>query len=221
MIEYIYFLYFSKFWFLYIFSLFWQKETPWYTRPMIKTLRKIILVLWIISVIGLAYYISQHREYLDPQNLLTFFQSFGSLALIVYILASFVRGLVLLPSLPLVFVWVLFFPGNPHLVFAISMLGIVFSGILIYLFSDLMGFDEIFAKQKENKNIKYMIDKYGFYAITLWSFIPIVPTDLICYVAGTVRYSFWRFVLALTIWESIIVGIIVYGGREMMNMIWL
>ena len=71
---------------------------------MIKILRKIILVLWIISVIGLAYYISQHREYLDPQNLLTFFQSFGSLALIVYIFASFVRGLVLLPSLPLVFV---------------------------------------------------------------------------------------------------------------------
>ncbi len=79
------------------------------------------------------------------------------------------------------------------------MLGIVFSGILIYLFSDLMGFDEIFAKQKENIKIKHAIEKYGFYAIMLWSFIPVVPTDLICYVAGTVRYSFWRFVLALMI----------------------
>ena len=94
---------------------------------MIKAIRRIVLIVWILSVIWLAYYISQHREYLDPTNLLIFFQSFGSLALIVYILASFIRGLVLLPSLPLVLVGVLFFPGNPHLVFAISMLGIVFS----------------------------------------------------------------------------------------------
>ncbi len=168
---------------------------------MIKTIRRIVLVIWILSVISLAYYISQHREYLDPANLLIFFQSFGAFALIVYILASFIRGLVLLPSLPLVLVGVLFFPGNPHLVFAISMIGIVFSGILIYQFSDMMGFDEMFARHSHSKKIQDAIEKYGFYAILLWSFAPIVPTDLICYVAGTVRYHFWRFVLALTLGE--------------------
>ncbi len=79
------------------------------------------------------------------------------------------------------------------------MLGIVFSGVLIYRFSDLMGFDAIFAKHNHSKKIQDAIEKYGFYAIILWSFAPVVPTDLICYVAGTVRYHFWRFVLALTI----------------------
>lgn len=139
----------------------------------------------------------------------------------MYILASFVRGLVLLPSLPLVLVGILFFPDNPHLVYAISMLSIVFSGVLIYRLSDVMGFDEMFARHSNSKKIQDTIEKYGFYAILLWSFVPIVPTDLICYVAGTVRYHFWRFILALTIGESIIVGIIVYGGREMMSMIGL
>ncbi len=71
---------------------------------MIKTLKKILIVLWLMAVASLAYYISQNKELLEPRNLLTFFQSFGPLALIVYIFASFVRGLVLLPSLPLVFV---------------------------------------------------------------------------------------------------------------------
>jgi uncharacterized membrane protein YdjX (TVP38/TMEM64 family) len=188
---------------------------------MIQTLRKIILVIWILSVISLAYYVSQHREYLDPAHLLVFFQSFGAFALIVYILASFIRGLVLLPSLPLVLVGVLFFPSSPHLVFLISMLGIVFSGILIYQFSDILGFDEMFTRHNHSKKVKSAIEKYGFSVILLWSFAPVVPTDLICYVAGTVRYSFWRFVLALTIGESIIVGIIVYGGREMMSMLGL
>lgn len=138
---------------------------------------------------------------MEPKNLLGFFQSFGSLELIVYILASFVRGLILLPSLPLVLVGILFFPDNPHLVFAISMIGIVFSGILIYRFSDVMGFDEMFAEHTHSKKVTQVIEKYGFYAILLWSFAPIVPTDLICYVAGTVRYHFWRFVLALTMGE--------------------
>jgi uncharacterized membrane protein YdjX (TVP38/TMEM64 family) len=98
------------------------------------------------------------------------------------------------------------------------MLGIVFSGILIYRFSDVMGFDEMFARHAGNDKVKKAIEKYGFFAVTLWSFAPVVPTDLICYVAGTVRMSFWRFVLAVTLGESIIVGIIVYGGQEMMKM---
>jgi uncharacterized membrane protein YdjX (TVP38/TMEM64 family) len=99
------------------------------------------------------------------------------------------------------------------------MLGIVFSGILIYRFSDVMGFDEMFARHAGNDRAKNAIEKYGFWVITLWSFAPVVPTDLICYVAGTVRYSFWRFVLAVTLGESIIVGIIVYGGYEMVRML--
>ena len=79
------------------------------------------------------------------------------------------------------------------------MLGIIFSAVLIYEFSDMMGFDEMFARHAGSDRVKNAIEKYGFYAITLWSFVPIVPTDLICYIAGTVRYSFWKFVLALTI----------------------
>ncbi len=85
-------------------SIFDKKQQRDTLRSMIKILRQIILVIWIFSVISLAYYISQHREYLEPARLLTFFQSFGSAALIIYILASFIRGIVLLPSLPLVLV---------------------------------------------------------------------------------------------------------------------
>jgi uncharacterized membrane protein YdjX (TVP38/TMEM64 family) len=52
-------------------------------------------------------------------------------------------------------------------------------------------------KHASNKKIQRAIEKYGVFAVTLWSFAPVVPTDLICYVAGTVRMNFWKFVLAL------------------------
>lgn len=177
---------------------------------MFKTFRNSALILWVLTIICLGYYVAMHQDLLEPERLLEFFRSFGPWALAAYILASFIRGLVLLPSLPLVLVGILFFPDSPLLVFFISMLGIVFSGILIYLFSDIMGFDEFFAKYLENQKIDTVIEKYGFWAILIWSFAPVVMTDLICYIAGMVRYSFWKFVLALTIGESIIVAILIW-----------
>lgn len=184
---------------------------------MFKTVRNIVLVLWLVTIISLGYYVAMHRSLLEPENLLAFFQWFKSWAIVVYILVSFIRGITLLPSTPLVIVWVLFFPDNPLLVFFISMLGIVFSGILIYKFSDIMGFDEYFQKHIENKKIDHLIEKYGFPVIVLWSFAPIVMTDLICYIAGTVRYTFWKFVLALTIGESIMVTILIWWSQELLQ----
>ena len=74
----------------------------------------------------------------------------------------------------------------------------------------MMGFDEFFAKYLENQNIDKIIDKYGFWAIVVWSFAPVFMTDLICYVAGMVRYNFIKFVLALMIGESAMVAILIW-----------
>lgn len=188
---------------------------------MIKKLRQIVLIIWIFSIVYLGIWLSFHQEFLEPKNLLIFFRSFGSAALIIYILASFIRWLLLLPSLPLVVVWILFFPDNPHIVFMISMLGIIFSWILIYKFSDVMWFDEMFAKHATNTKIKEAIDTYWFYTVMIWSFAPVVPTDLICYVAGTVRMNFWKFVLALSIGEGLIVAAIIYGGVGILTILWV
>jgi uncharacterized membrane protein YdjX (TVP38/TMEM64 family) len=180
---------------------------------MIKKLRILVILVWLWAILSFGYYFRIHSELLEPGNLKTFFASFGAWALTIYILASFVRGIVLLPSLPLVLVGTLFFPHSPLLVFLISMLGIVFSGILIYKFSDVMWFDEVFARHEKSRQIQKSVEKYGFWVVALWSFLPMVPTDLICYAAGTVKMSFWKFVLALSIGESICVALLIYGGK--------
>lgn len=184
---------------------------------MIKNLRKIILIIWILAIITLWFYLFFHRELLDPRFLFLFFQSFWAWAIIIYLIVSIIRWIFLLPSLPLVFVGVFFFPDSSHLVFSISMIGIIFSGIIIYQFSEFLWFDEIFANKIENIKIQNAIEKYWFFAVLLWSFAPVVPTDVICYVAGTVRMNFLKFVSAMTLGEGIIVGLIIYGGKEVMN----
>jgi uncharacterized membrane protein YdjX (TVP38/TMEM64 family) len=47
----------------------------------------------------------------------------------------------------------------------------------------------------------------------------IVPTDLICYVAGTLRMRFWKYILAVAIWEWMICVILIFGGDAVINLI--
>ena len=111
------------------------------------------------------------------------------------------RSIILLPSLPLVLVGILYAPDHPHMVYLISMCGIWFSGALVYHFSHLLGFDIMFAKHVNNPKLKNAIEKYGAYIISFWSFFPILPIDVACYLAGTVKLSFTKFIIALTIGE--------------------
>lgn len=200
---------------------FWQKATHLYHQTMIKKLRKNVLILWIILVVSFGIYIFYHREFLNPEYLLWVFRLAGPWAIIAYIFVSMFRSIILLPSLPLVVVGILYAPDMPNIVYLISMLGIWFSWTLVYYFSHVLWFDELFQHHIHDPKIKKSIEKYGAYIISFWSFFPILPVDVACYLAGTVKMKFWKFFLALTLWEWSVVAIIIYGWHEVMKIIWL
>ena len=52
-----------------------------------------------------------------------------------------------------------------------------------------------------SNKLKRAIEKYGVYIISFWSFFPILPVDVACYIAGTVRLPFIKYIIALTIGE--------------------
>jgi uncharacterized membrane protein YdjX (TVP38/TMEM64 family) len=59
-----------------------------------------------------------------------------------------------------------------------------------------------------------MHGKYSFWIIAGWSFFPLVPTDVICYVAGMVKLSYKRMVIPLLIGEIPLVTTYVFLGSE-------
>ena len=97
------------------------------------------------------------------------------------------------------------------------MVGILFSAFIIYRFSDILCLDEYFATNVKNKKIKEMIEKYGFYAVAFWSFFLVLPTDLVCYIAWAVRMNIYKFLSAVTLWEGFVVGIFIFGGRDVLS----
>ena len=45
-----------------------------------------------------------------------------------------------------------------------------------------------------------------------WSFFPLAPTDLICYVCGALQVGFWKCIVGVCLGEGAICGIYIFFG---------
>jgi uncharacterized membrane protein YdjX (TVP38/TMEM64 family) len=135
--------------------------------------------------------------------------------LIVYLAISALRGFTLLPSAPLVLAGTLLYPNHPWLVLTISMSGILISSSLIYFCSEAFGFAQYFETRKPAvvARVRRRLEHpWGLAFIALWAFFPLVPTDAVCYVAGSTKVRFHRFISAVFVGELILSSIYVFTG---------
>jgi len=69
------------------------------------------------------------------------------------------------------------------------------------------------------ETIHNKMEQFGPIIILIWAFIPIVPTDLICYISGTIKMSYWKFILALTIGEALLIAAYVFAGQGLFSLV--
>ncbi len=179
-------------------------------------LRKIFLALWLAIVLaGVGSYLYAPHAF-TPEHIAAFMLRFHGLIWLVYFLFSTFRGFTLLPSTPLVLAGTILFPEQPFAVLAVSMIGILLSSTMIYYFSEFLGFDEYFQNHKPelSQKIKQKLEHpLGFLFVAGWAFFPLVPTDLVCYLAGTTRMNFLKFIAAVFVGEiTLCIGYIFFGG---------
>ena len=77
---------------------------------------------------------------------------------------------------------------QPLLVLAVCLTGIVLSSSMIYFFSEFLGLNDYFERHKPELTHKIrarLEQPSGSVFVCLWSFVPLVPTDLVCYLAGS------------------------------------
>lgn len=183
-------------------------------------LRKIAIAFWISVILaGIVTYIAR-PEIFTPESIASLLSRYQSGALLVYLLLSILRGFTLLPSTPLVLAGTLIFPGQPWLVLAVSIFGILVSSSMIFWFSDLLGVSEFFETRKPEKvaKIRTRLERpSGLAFVFLWAFFPLVPTDAVCYVAGTTKMNFAKFIVAIFAGELILCSIYIFAGSYMMK----
>ena len=186
---------------------------------MNKKVQHILKVFWIccILICVVAYLVDS--SFFSNSALAAFISKFSGYAWGIYFLIHVLRGFVLLPSTPLIFAGVILFPNDLIWVLIVSLIGILSSSLLIYYSSDKLGFSKYFKKRNNKLKLieEKLSGKYGFLFIILWSFLPIVPTDLICYVSGAIRVKLPIFISSLFLGELVLCCIYIFGASMFIN----
>lgn len=183
-------------------------------------LRKVFLGLWIaIVAAGVGSYLYAPQVF-TAVNIAAFMLRFGGVIWLIYFIFSTFRGFTLLPSTPLVLAGTILFPEQPFEVLAVSMIGILLSSTMIYYFSEFLGFDEYFQNHKPELSLRIkqkLEHPLGFLFVAGWAFFPFVPTDLVCYLAGTTRMRFWKFILAIGVGELILCTFYIFFSGSLLK----
>lgn len=173
---------------------------------------------WICFVLaGLSFYFISPDSF-TSDSLAAFMSQHEGMAILFYLFISCIRGVFLFPSTPFVLAGVLLFPNQPLLVVGISMIGIMFTSFLLYAFAENLGFRD-YLVEKHPRKMKIWEQRlskpFSFWIVLAWSFFPFVPTDLICYVAGTVKMKKIYYYSGVFIGELILVLLYVYLGKDL------
>lgn len=173
--------------------------------------------LWIGLVVLVLLLVLFNPGWVSRESIAGLLDGLGGFALLVFLLLSLGRALFLLPCTPFVLAGAITFPQWPFMVLVISLAGVVAGAFLVYSFPSLGDYDE-YLERKYPRRIAQLKSQlhsdYAFWLIAGWSFFPLVPTDVICYVSGLVNLRFRKLVLPLLVGEVPLVTAYVYLGTE-------
>ena len=181
------------------------------------TLRKKLLYLWLlflsVSIIFVIFNPTVAKdifEYLSTKSLVYLY----GLILILGVL----RGFTLIPVTYLIILGLLFVPALP--LFIIILVGVVLSSISVYFFFEYLHIDKMIGEKyhKQIDTTKYYLTKYELPVIIFWSMNPLLPSDIICYVAGTLRINIYKFVLGMILGEGLTCAVYIFGGKYILGL---
>lgn len=170
------------------------------------------LYVWIgmIAISLLLYFLNP--DTFTPENIRTFFSANLFAGLGMYLLLTSMRAFTLIPMTPLLVAGIVVFPAWP--LFWVNLGGIVISSAIIYYLAGYLGFDRFFRRHypKQIDKLTNLLRNREFPIIVGWSFMMVLPTDLLVYVCSILRVSAFKTLLGVAIGEGLVCGLYIYSG---------
>jgi len=189
-------------------------------QPDKFNLRNVVIAIWLVVLLGGLYLYFFHRDSIQSQLGRAFSYSV-ILGYLVYLLLGCARGFTLIPATYLVLTGLLFFPPVP--LFVLSLTGILISSSIIYFFSEALHLDQFFEHKHADliARMKLILQRNELPIVIGWSFFPLAPTDLVCYVCGTLEVDFKKLFLGFFIGEGTICAIYIFFGGHLLRFLQL
>ena len=180
-----------------------------------RTLRQVLIVIWAVVAAATLFLFLFQRDAVDDLLQDTAGTSLVAAAAL-YVVFACLRGFTLIPLTSLVLVGIVVFP--PWLLFWLTLVGIVVSSLAIYYFSGALHIEEILKAKHARAldRVRRLLDRYGFLFIVAWSFFPLTPTDLVCYLAGVARINVFVYLAGVTVGSGTICALYIYFGARLL-----
>lgn len=176
-----------------------------------RTVRFLIFGMWTALVATALYLYFFQREFVQAE-LRGALSTSTIVASIIYVLLGSLRAFTLVPATFLLLIAMPFFP--PFLLLMLTLPGIGISSSICYFFAEVLRLDEPLERRypTQIQKLKRVLQTHPWSITIGWSFMLFLPTDLICYVCGTMRVKYWKFITGVLIGEGAVYAIYIYVG---------
>lgn len=175
--------------------------------------RRALVGAW-LSFLAAALYLFFFQRAFVSYELHVLLSTPSPIAGALYLLIGCLRGFTFIPVTTLLVAAMPFFPPVP--LFVLTIVGILVSSASVYYFSEALHVEELLARryQKRMTELEGALRKYELPVITAWSFFPLVPTDVICYVCGVMKVDIRKVMGGVALGEGAMCAIYVFLGDQ-------
>jgi uncharacterized membrane protein YdjX (TVP38/TMEM64 family) len=176
-----------------------------------------VVVLWLVF-----FFISLYVYFFKGDFVASKFSGIFSASLImgyvVYLIAGCLRGFTLIPITYFIVIGIILLPPTP--LYILTMVGVMVSSTCVYYFSEYMDFDQYFESKykRQVREAKEILSRNELPIVIVWSFMPFLPTDLICYVCGALKIDIKKFLLGVFIGEGLSCAIYIFLGKTLLGL---
>jgi uncharacterized membrane protein YdjX (TVP38/TMEM64 family) len=137
----------------------------------------------------------------------------------VYLALGCLRSFTLIPATSLVLLGTVLLP--PAILFPLTLVGILVSSAAVYYFAEALALDELLERRHAGQlaRVRALLERHGFPIVVGWAFFPLVPTDLVCYLAGVIRMPIAVLLLGVGLGEGAICGLYIFVGDSLLRAI--
>lgn len=177
--------------------------------------KSVVFWLWVAVIAAAMYGYFFERDFIHAQTTRAMDLP-ASWRYAIFLAVGCVRGFTLVPVTYVILLGLVFLPAWPA--YILTMLGVMVSSATIYYFADYLGLAHFFEKNHaaEVQKLRSMLQRHELPIVAGWSFFPFAPTDVICYVCGSLEIGIRKFLLGILIGEGIAVAIYIFLGKELL-----
>jgi uncharacterized membrane protein YdjX (TVP38/TMEM64 family) len=134
----------------------------------------------------------------------------------LYLILGCLRGFTFIPVTYLILLGLVFLPATPA--YILTLIGVIVSSACIYYFAGYIGLADFFERYYPDQiaKLKSVISKNELPIVISWSFFPFTPTDVMCYVCGSLGVNFKKFLAGVLIGEGISCALYIFAGKELL-----